>query len=286
MMSHVLDGIVNLLAAEPNAALPATRIGDRVPAATGDLPSLSVSVALDSPRGNGMGGFLREGHQIVKNSAVIDVSATPDTFLSDLRTLRILPLPLKKNPSSHSVNFSDSDVSVIRSTGPNNPVKYRMTANPAVREEFTIDVANALIRFGAPQNPTDKLEIVHWTTAFRDDIVIVRHSGSVCLDAWGKDAAETNALGRAVQLKLAGSREILRAHGFAILNPLSLTAASSSLPQPGAGSSFGVWRQTLTYRFAFETELGGEQSAGVAIRRIDVHANDTIKEDFTIPAAT
>jgi len=285
MMSHVVDGIVNLLAAEPSAALPVTHIGDRVPAASGELPSLSVSVALDPPRGNGMDGFLREGHQLVQNTTVVTVSSTPDTFLPDLKTLRILPLPLKRNPASHSLDFSDDDVGVRRSTDPNNPVKYRLTLHPAAKEEFTLDVANALIRFGAPQNPGDKLEVVHWTLAFRDDIVIVRHSGLLSLDAWGKDATETNTLSRSVQQKLAGSRDVLRAQGFAILNPTSLTAASSSLPEPAAGSAFGVWKQTLTYRFAFEIELGGQDSAGAAIRRIDIHANNTIKENFTVPAA-
>jgi hypothetical protein len=285
MMSHVLDGIVNLLAAEPGAALPPTRIGDRVPATTGELPSLSVSVTLDLPRGSGLGTFLREGHQLVQNSAVITVSSTPDTFLSDLKTLRILPLPLKRNPASHSLDFSDDDVSVSRSTDPNNPVKYRLMALPAGKEEFSIDVANALIQFGAPQSLGDKLEVVHWTLAFRDDIVVVRHSGLLSLDAWGKDAAETNTLSRAVQQKLAGQRDVLRAQGFAILNPISLSAASSSLPQPAAGSAFGAWKQTLAYRFAFEIELGGQDSAGVAIRRIDIHANDSIKENFTVPAA-
>jgi hypothetical protein len=286
MMSHVVDGIVNLLAADPGAALPATRIGDRTPAATGELPLLSVSVTLDPPRGNGMDGFLREGHQLVQSTNIVTVSSTPDAFLPDLKTLRILPLPLKRNPASHSIDFSEDDVTVQLANDPSHPVKYQLALHPEAKQEFALDVANALIRFGAPQNPGDKLEVVHWTLSFRDDIVIVRHGGVLSLDAWGKDATETNTLSRAVQQKLAGQRDVLRAQGFAILNPIALSAASSSIPQPAAGSVFGAWKQTLTYRFAFEIELGGQDSAGVAIRRIDIHANDTIREDFTVPAAT
>ena len=285
MMSHVVDGVVNLVAADPGAALPATRIGDRTPTALSELPMLSVSLALDPPRGNGMDSFLREGHQLVESTNIVTVSSTPDTFLPDLRTLRILPLPLKRNPASHSLDFSEDDITVQLANDPNHPVKYQLTLHPKTNQEFILDVANALIRFGAPQNPGDKIEVVHWTLSFRDDIVIVRHAGVLSLDAWGKDAAETNTISRAVQQKLVGPRDVLRAQGFAILNPISLGAASSSTSQPASGSAFGAWKQTLSYRFAFEIELGGQDSAGGAIRRIDIHANDTIKEDFTVPAA-
>src|SRR3954453_21157197 len=105
MMSLVVDQLINLLAAPPDAVLAAGHIGDHVPATSGDLPGISVSLVLDPPRGNGIGQFVREGHQLVQNTAVIEVAVTADTFTADLKTLRILPLPLKRNPSSHTANF-------------------------------------------------------------------------------------------------------------------------------------------------------------------------------------
>jgi hypothetical protein len=281
MMSLVVEGIVNLLAAAP-AVVPAGRIGDRAPSAPGDLPSVSVSLALDPPRGNGVGQFLREAHQVTQHTAVTEVTTVGDAPFTDLQTLRILPLPLKRNPASHSEGFSSADVMVRRVAGGGNPVEYRMVTRPATREEFALDAVAALIRFGAPQVAGDTLEVVHWTAAFRDDIVSVRYSGTMDLDVWAKDSNETSSLARGVQRMLSGAREELRSRGFAKLVPAGLRAAGA-LQQPGSGSAFAAWRQTLTYRFAFEAELGGEASSGGAIQRIDVHANGQLQETFGVP---
>jgi hypothetical protein len=284
MLSLVVEGFVAVLAAEPDAVLPAIRIGDKLPFTASELPSVSVSLTVDPPRGNGMGQFLREGHQLVRNTAIVQVGASPQ-FSGDLRSLALDPLPLKRNPSSHSAGFSDADVSVRRVTGLGSPVTYRLMPAPQAQEEFALDVPRATLRFGAPQAQGDQLEVVHWTLEFRDDILSVRYTGSAVLDVWANILSEAAAVSRRLQQKLAGSRETVRLHGFAILNPSALESAASILQQPGAGSAFPAWKQSLRYRFAFETELGGGASGGGPIRRIQVDANDEVHETFLIPRA-
>lgn len=283
MMGLVVEGIVNLLAAAP-PVVAAGRIGDRAPAGPGDLPSVSVSLALDPPRGTGVGQFVREAHQTTQHTAVIEVTTAGDTPFTTLQTLRVLPLPLKRNPASRSDGFSGSDLAVRRVAGDDSPLEYRMVGRPAARDEFALDAAAALIRFGAPQVAGDKLEVVHWTTAYRDDIVSVRYSGTMDLDVWGKDAGEASTLAHGVQRRLSSPREELRPRGFASLVPAGLRAAAA-LQQPGSGSAFAAWRQTVMYRFAFEADLGGEASSGGAIQRIDVHANGRVQETFAIPGS-
>jgi len=281
MMTLVVDSLANLLAAPPSV-LPSGRVGDRGPATPGDLPAVAVSLTLDSPRGTGIGEFLREGHQLTQHTTVVDVATTGDTPFEDLQTLRLLPLPLKRNPASTTAGFSDADLSVRRVAGSGSPVGYRMTERPVAREDFALEAAAARLRFGAPQVPGDRLEVTHWTLAFRDDIVSVRHAGMLELDVWANDPTELAALARSVERKLAGSREDLRGRGFARLVPAGLRAAARS-EQPGSGATFVAWRQTLAYRFAFEAELGGAESSGGAILRIDVHANGEIQETFGVP---
>ena len=195
----------------------------------------------------------------------------------------LAPLPLKRNPNSHVPGYSEADISVQRINDPSTPVPYRLTSKPETREEFLLDVPRALLRFGSSQAAGDRLEVTHWTMAFAEDIVSVRYSGSAALDVWGKDFADVLSIARIVQQKLGASRETLRSQGFAILNPAGLNPAVSILQQSGTGSAFPVCRQTLNYRFAFEKDLGGETSEGIAIRRIDVHANDEVNEKFTLP---
>lgn len=282
MISLVIDHLSNLVAAEPGAVLPGNRLSAAAPATAGGLPSISVSLAVDPPRANGIGGYLREGHVLTQSTNVAAAGTSPG-FASDLKSLAIAPQPVKRNPSSVTAGFSAADISVRRVTDPANPVAYRLVTRPAAREEFALDAARALIRFGAPQTVGDKLEIVHWNISFRDDIVSMRYSGAATLSIWATSAEEADGILRGIQRKLGGSRETLRAQGFRLLNPTRLEVAESLLYQPGVGSSFPVWQQKMEYRFAFDWEQGGEDSGGVAIREIDVHANDEIDESFTVP---
>src|SRR2546429_9253716 len=124
MMSLIVDGISHLLAAAPDAVAPPGRIGDRTPAASGDLPSVSISLSIDPPRGDGLGRFLREGHQLTETTTTVDVGTSADSPFVDLKTLHILPLPLKRNPASPTADFSNADVAVRPLTDPINPVAY------------------------------------------------------------------------------------------------------------------------------------------------------------------
>jgi hypothetical protein len=46
-----------------------------------------------------------------------------------------------------------------------------------------------------------------------------------------------------------------------------------------------VCRQAMEFRFTAEFEDGGEISSGGIIRRIDIDMDDTVSEQFSIPAA-
>jgi hypothetical protein len=280
-MSLVVDALVNMLAAGPDAVLPATRIGDHLPSATGELPSISISLTVDPPKGNGVGRFAHEGHQLSQSTIIVQAGFSLQ-FSSDL-TMLTLPTPLRRNPSSHTAGFSDSDIAVRRFTDPSNPVSYRMVDRPAAREEFALEPLRALLRFGLPQQSGDKLEVMYWTIEFRDDIVPVRYAGYATLSVWATDAQEAAGLCRGIERTLSGPRETLRSYGFALLNP-TRRAPAESISQPvGAGSAFAAWRQELGYRFAFETEPAGQTSSGGPIKRIDVQADDGLHEVFSVP---
>src|SRR5699024_3660483 len=138
--------------------------------------------------------FLREGHQIVRHTATVDVAVGGDSPFEDLRRLRILPLPLRRNPASTTADFSEADVAVRRITDPEHPVDYRLVRALAAREEFALDSTAAVLMFGAPQTMADRLEVVHWTVAFRNDIVSIRYSGVLTLEVWVGDAAQAAAV--------------------------------------------------------------------------------------------
>jgi hypothetical protein len=280
MMSLVIDGFVNVLAAAPGAVLPAAHVGDRLPSSASGLPAISISLEVDPPRGNGLGRFAREGHQLIRNTTVLQAGVSPG--FQNLASLA-LAAPPRRHPSSHSAGFSETDIGVRRVNDPSQPVPYRMLQKPAAREEFALDALRSLVRFGAPQQAGDKLEVTYWTLEFRDDIVPVRYSGAATLIVWAADAPNAASLARAVERKLSAARETLRPHGFALLNPTELAPAESVSQQVGAGSAFAVWKQRLRYRFAFETELGGETSAGGPIRRIDLEAGGELSEAYSVP---
>src|SRR5437879_27080 len=96
MMNAIIAGMVDFLSASPTPLLAAARLGDHIPSSSGDVPAVVMSLALDSMRGTGMGSFRREGHQLVRNTNILQVQASSTTFSQDLRTLQLQPLPLRK----------------------------------------------------------------------------------------------------------------------------------------------------------------------------------------------
>lgn len=59
MMQLVVDAIVGVIAAAPNAVVAETRAGARMPAGASDLPAIAVSVAVEKTTGTGFGRFVR-----------------------------------------------------------------------------------------------------------------------------------------------------------------------------------------------------------------------------------
>ena len=61
MMSLVVDRCAEILAAAPDPVLPAPSVGSRRPATEADVPAATISLAVDTPGGIGLGRYIREG---------------------------------------------------------------------------------------------------------------------------------------------------------------------------------------------------------------------------------
>jgi hypothetical protein len=276
MMNSVIAGMVNFLSAAPDPLLIAARLGDRLPSSSGDIPAVAMSLSVDSVRGTGMGRFRKEGHQIVRNTAIVEVQASPATFSPDLKTLQLAPLPLR-NPD---------DVQVVRITGPGQPVTYHMASRPVAVDELAVDAVRARLLFGAPQPSGEKLQVTHWTVDFRDDITGGRLQGTITLEVWGGSATDTSALAQNLQMKLMTEETSLRQSGFAAVTPSALEPMENIVYMPATGSTFPVWKQRLAYHFHFDLEQGGEASSGGPIQKINVKMDNAVDDALSIPTGS
>ena len=276
MMNSVIANMVGFLSAAPDPVLDAARLGDRLPSSSGDVPALAMSLVVESTRGTGMGRFRREGNQLVRNTAIVPIQSTPDTFSADLRVLQLAPLPLR-NPD---------DVQVVRVTGQDQPATYRASSRPTAINEFQVDALRARLLFGAAQPAGEKLAVTHWTVDFRNDIAGGRLQGIITFEVWGGSATETSTIAQNLQTKLEVNETDLREHGFASLAPTILEAAENIAYQAATGSTFPVWKQRLAYRFHFDLEQGGDASSGGPIQKINVNLDDAVVESFSTPAGS
>jgi len=281
-MYIVVDRLVEALASGGNAILSADRLGSRKPAAGIDVPAIVVEVNFQTAKGAGLGRFVRAGESIVSATSIIEVEATVDTFSPSLKSLRISPLPLKRNPSSTTENFSAADIQIKNVTDLSNPIDYTFIEQPTSRTEYTLNRATAEIVFGSPQIAGEKLEVSHWTVTWRDEILGDKYSGSLSIEVWENSFNLTRDLSRRLQDKLQTDRALLRTKGFQSLQPLTLGPIENVSQPVTVGSAFSAWKQKLEYRFAFEAEDGGELSSGVPIKRIDVDMDDFIVEEFAV----
>jgi hypothetical protein len=282
MLSLVVDKCVEVLASQPDPVLPTANLGAKRPATGADIPAISLALTVEDSKGLGFGRFLRAGDALAQHTAILDVNATPETFSSDLRRLQITPLPLKKNPAALTPEFAAEDVQISNVTDLAHPIPYQLTTQPTHKEEYRLDVARAQVVFGAPQIAGEKLEVVHWTVTWRDDIVGDRYRGILLLELWATSVNQLNDIAHKLQQRLQHQGTLLRQKGFVALRPASLDPAETLLYEPPSGSAFPVWKQRLSYRFVFEAEEGGELSSGVPIKRIDVDVSQP-QESFSVP---
>jgi hypothetical protein len=280
-MNVVIDKLVEVLAAPPGLVLVASELGRKRPAASADVPAVAIALKIDSAGGNGLGRFIRAGDALVKSTRAVEVQAGNDSFDGSLRVLRIRPLPLRRNPSSHVRAFTGNDVQVKNVTA--QAVEYQFDGEPAGRETFRVDSNRAEIVFGAAQTRGDRLEVTHWTVAWRDEILGDNFSGTMIFEVWGSSFTEADGISRRLQSKLSTDRAALRSRGFLQLRPAALEPIENVLHTPPVGSTFPVWKQKLEYRFAFESEEGGELSTGPPIRRVDVDIDSQFAELFSVP---
>jgi hypothetical protein len=282
-MDRVVDRLAAFLSAPPDAAVGSAAVGARQPATSGDLPALVIGLRIDDVKGLGLGGFVRQGHTPTQSTTTIEVGASEETFTPGLQTLRISPLPLVRNPTASGSSFSEADIQLRNSTDPANPREYQLSDNPTRADQFRVVPSRGEIVFGRPQTAGDRLEVVHWTLTWREDIRAERFSGRVTLEAWASSFADLNGIVQRSLAKLRGAPEALRQQGFQRLVPAGLSPASQARWEPAIGTAVLVCRQLMEFRFTAEIEQGGEISSGGVIRRIDVAMDDTVDEQFSIP---
>jgi hypothetical protein len=282
-MYLVIDRLVEALTTGSDPLLSADRLGPKKPTASVEVPAVVFSLQLDQAKGAGLGRFVRAGDTIVQSTSIIQVAPSIDTFSENLKTLRIAPLPLKRNPSATTTKFGAGDISIKNVTQLDNQITYTFTDKPALPTEYTVKTATAEIIFGAPQTPNDKLEVTHWTVTWRDEILGDIFRGQIAMEVWANNANQSREVSRKLQDKLKTARTLLRNKGFVDLKPAALRPAENLAHVPVVGSAFPVWIQTLEYKFTFEAEDGGELSSGIPIKRIDIDMDDFIVEQFSVP---
>jgi hypothetical protein len=282
-LNIIVDRIVEYLSMPPEPLSSLVGIGTVQPSTDGSLPAIVTSLTLQNDRNGYVGHFSGSGFKIVQNTATVEVGSCGETIEDDLRSLLIWPLPLKKNPSSVEEGFTARDVRVRNVTDADRPVDYRMVDGPAEAEEYTVDVSEARIIFGMAQRKGEKIEVTHWTVAWRADLHAEQYGGTIRFEVWAGNPGQADDLSRRLQDKLTADRPALRQKGFLTLGPAGLGAIEHNLHTPPVGSPFAVWRQNLDYRFIFETSDGAELSSGTRIRRIDVDMNRGLGESLVVP---
>jgi len=281
-MHLVIDRLIEVVTATGGISVPAGNLGPKRPSSGDEIPAVSASLTLETEKSPALGRFVRSGDSPTKSTSVVEVKASLETFSVGLKSLRISPLPLRKNPASARKEFAADDLQIRNVTNPANPAQYLMTENPLRKEEFRVDAARAVVVFGAAQTEGEKLEVTHWTVAWRDEILADRFIGLMALEMWANSFNEVDGITRKLQEALRSNRVLLRAKGFLKLQPFSLGAAERLLLEPPTGSAFPAWRQNLAYKFVFEAEDGGELSAGIPIKQVNVEMDDHVVETFSI----
>lgn len=282
-MNRIIERLAEILSAPPDPALGSGAVSARQPAAAGDLPAIVISLRIDDVKGIGLGRFVREGHAPVRSTSSIEVRVDQSTFAPGLQTLLVAPLLLVRDPASAGGALSSRDIQIRNITDPASPQEYQLSSNPTRADQFRVYPSRGEIVFGRAQTPGHRLELVHWTLAWREDITADRFSGLLTLEAWASSFGDLDGIVGRTLARLRGSSEALRQRGFQRLLPAALGPASQTRWELAVGSALPVCRQAVEFRFTAEIEQGGEVSSGGVIRRIDVAMDDTVDEQFSVP---
>jgi hypothetical protein len=69
------------------------------------------------------------------------------------------------------------------------------------------------------------------------------------------------------------------------LQAAGLAAIEQIHEAPAIGSPFAVWKQPLSYRFAFVAERPSEPTDAGPIKHVDVDVRGSVEESMSIPPA-
>jgi hypothetical protein len=148
---------------------------------------------------------------------------------------------------------------------------------PAIAVSLTVDEFEAL-GLGRLIRSWDQLP---GGDTVREDTRGDRYRGVVSLEIWADSFDQANTISRSLQARLARDATLLREKGFVRLQPAGFEAAES-VTGPGP-TGFTAWRQSVSYRFAYEELEGGEVRAGEPIERIGVDLVEP-PESFAAPS--
>jgi hypothetical protein len=283
MINLLIERLVQVLSGAPQPSSSIKTLGLRTPVSRADIPAITISATFDHPKGRGLGSFIRAGNSIVQNRILINFNEPTSTGATNLKSIRIWPLPLRKNPNSNQSGFTEQDIQIKNITDPSRTTEYHLIDRPVDSNEFAINSSTGEVTFGKSQNANDRLEIVYWTVTWRDDITAERFSGTMGLEIWAADASEADTLFKWLDSKVSKNGMDLRQKGFMVFLPRQLEPSQSLQHQPAFGAAFPVWKQKVGYHFVFEGEEGGEISSGAPIGRVDVKMDDNFVETFSVP---
>ena len=117
-----------------------------------------------------------------------------------------------------------------------------------------------------------------------NDIRGTTYRGLLSVEVWATSLSEAATISRKLQDR-ATDLPRMRRSGFIKLQPAGLEPIEQSRYAPANGSPFAVWKQPMSYRFAFMAERPAEPSDGGPIRHIGVDIRGSVADSLSLPPA-
>jgi hypothetical protein len=117
-----------------------------------------------------------------------------------------------------------------------------------------------------------------------NDVRGIAYRGVMNVEVWASSLNEASSTSRKLQDRM-GEALRTRQFGFIKLQAAGLAAIEQIHEAPAIGSSFAVWKQSLSYRFAFVAERPSEPTDAGPIKHLDVEVRGNVDESMSIPPA-
>jgi hypothetical protein len=275
-LSSVIAALRDQIAAEVPNAPP---VGSLAPAATGDIPRITVSLDNVVPSFRGLGSFpaptqsgaLRVSRTIDLADPVLHTGGEDVALLSgDRRNLQLPHGAVVRASGDDSPPYTTADLLVRLGATTFSPVHQPPTAG-----QVQLDIPSGALTFATSLPGAGTLELGYFVGVW--DVHVERFSATAFLDIAAGTAAELETLSNAVEAALVPERGI-GARGFRTISPIALSPAAAI-----AGIVGAVRSQRLTYAVEFELIEPAIPSSGGPI--VDVNV-DSILDPILTPTAS